>query len=439
MNIQGLGILICFLGFVVLMAKRWCPMALAYPLMALAIAIIVGLPIFGADGFFATMMDQGAVKNATHVAVCLASAWLGGMMLVTGISKRIIKLAAELGGDKPFLVTLLVIAAVALCMTTISGLGAVVMLGQIAIPILVNVGVPGLVAICAFLFAYAIGLTVNLGNWTYFATVTSAGFEDVKGFALTLMAITAATTVVAMIYMFKRSGLKFSYSDRTETPVEDNSDFDDSKVPFAALLTPLVPLALVLLPFIKVGTIASFNIALIYCIFSLWIFGKGEFKLGDLCNRVLNKAATEGITGAAMVIIQSTLCGVLTLVLGREEVTAVLQEAVGAVFPKSQIAFILFFAILAPLALFRGPTNIWGVGATIATLLVSTGTLTPNQVMAAYISCERTQVICDPTNTHNIWLSGYVGSDTITLLKKVLPWAWIMSALGVTVAGFMYF
>ena len=47
MNIQGLGILICFLGFVVLMAKRWCPMALAYPLMALAIAIIVGLLVIG--------------------------------------------------------------------------------------------------------------------------------------------------------------------------------------------------------------------------------------------------------------------------------------------------------------------------------------------------------------------------------------------------------
>ena len=59
--------------------------------------------------------------------------------------------------------------------------------------------------------------------------------------------------------------------------------------------------------------------------------------------------------------------------------------------------------------------------------------------MAAYISCERTQVISDPTNTHNIWISGYVGSDTITLLKKVLPWSWLMSAIGVTIAGMMFF
>ena len=437
MSIQSIGILLCFIAFVFLMMKRIMPMALAYPLMALGIAAIAGLPIFGPDGFFSTMMDQGSVKNATHVAVCLASAWLGGMMMVTGISKRIIKLAVELGGDKSFLVTILVILAVAICMTTISGLGAVVMLGQIAIPILLNVGVPGVVAASAFLFAYAIGLTVNMGNWTYFATVTSAGFQDVKAFAFTLMGITAAVTVIAMVYMFKRNGMKFSFAARTETAEEPESDFDDSKVPFAALITPLIPLVLVL--FTKCGTIASFNIALVYCIFALGIFAPGEFKLGDLCNRVLNKAATVGITGAAQVIIQSVLCGVLTLVLGREEVTVHLQGIVSSVFPHSQMGFIIFFALLAPLALFRGPTNIWGVGATIATLLVTTGTLAPAQVMAAYISCERTQVICDPTNTHNIWLSGYVGSDTITLLMKVLPWAWIMSACGVLVAGFMFF
>ena len=437
MSIQAIGIIISFIIFVILMMKRICPMAIGFPLMALAVAAIVGLPIFGEGGFFATMMDEGAVRNATHVSVLLASAWLGGMMMVTGISKRIIKLAAELGGDRPFLVTILVIIAVAACMTTISGLGAVVMLGSIAIPIMINVGVPGIVAASAFLFAYAIGLTVNMGNWAYFSTVTSAGFEDVQTFALILMGITAAVTLLAIIIMFKRYGVKFSFADRSAMPEgEDDCEFDDSKVPIPALFTPLVPLVLVL--FTNCGTVASFTIALFYCILSLSLFSK-QYRLSDMLNRVLMKAATVGITGAAIVVIQSVLCGVLLQVLATEEVSNALTGVVTMVFPKTQVAFILFFALLAPLALFRGPTNIWGVGAAIATMLVNIGILPANAVMAAYISCERTQVIADPTNTHNIWIAGYVGTDVMTLLRKVLPYSWLMSALGATVAGLMFF
>lgn len=180
------------------------------------------------------------------------------------------------------------------------------------------------------------------------------------------------------------------------------------------------------------------DIAIMYCIITLCVFSK-QYKLSDMLNRVLMKSATVGLTGAAIVLVQSVLCGVLVEVLSTAEVTAALEGIVASIFPKTQIAFIMFFAILAPLALFRGPTNIWGVGASIATLLVSIGVLPPTAVMAAYISCERTQVISDPTNTHNIWISGYVGSDTITLLKKVLPWSWLMSAIGVTIAGMMFF
>lgn len=436
MNLQTIGIIICFAIFVVLMFKRICPMAVGFPVMALAVAIICGIPMLGEEGFFTTMIEQGAVRNSTHIAVLMISAWLGGMMMVTGISKRIIKLAAELGGDRPFLVTILVIIAVAACMTTISGLGAVVMLGSIAVPIMINVGVPGLVAASAFLFAYAIGLTVNMGNWAYFASVTTATFDDVKAFAIILMGITAAITIISMIYMFKRNGIKFAYSDRTAEVPDDDCEFDDSKVPVLAIFTPIVPLMLVL--FTKIGTIASFCIALTYCIITLCVFSK-EYKLSDMLNRVLMKSATVGMNGAAVVMMQSVLCGVLIQVLSTEQVTIALQGVVSSVFPKTQLAFILFFAVLAPLALFRGPTNIWGVGASIATLLVNIGILPANAVMAAYISCERTQVISDPTNTHNIWIAGYVGSDTITLLKKVLPWSWLMSAVGATVAGLMFF
>ena len=77
MSIQTIGVILCFVVFVVLMMKRICPMAVAYPLMALAIAIIAGIPLLNQDrGFFSTLMESGAVRNSSHVAVLLISAWL---------------------------------------------------------------------------------------------------------------------------------------------------------------------------------------------------------------------------------------------------------------------------------------------------------------------------------------------------------------------------
>ena len=67
------------------------------------------------------------------------------------------------------------------------------------------------------------------------------------------------------------------------------------------------------------------------------------------------------------------------------------------------------------------------------------GILPATAVMCGFIACERMQVICDPTNSHNVWLANYVGTDTMTVLKKVFPFVWVLCAIAVVVSGFMWF
>lgn len=76
----------------------------------------------------------------TYVAI-LFSCWLSRILYRTGVSATIIKKAAELGGDKPFIVSLLLCVASVFLFTVLYGTGAVAMVGAIVLPIMLSVGV----------------------------------------------------------------------------------------------------------------------------------------------------------------------------------------------------------------------------------------------------------------------------------------------------------
>lgn len=423
-------ILILFLVFVYLLMRNIVSMTLAYPLLAIGISVVVGLPFFGDGGIMKTVIEAGAVKMSSHLVAIIFAAWLGAIMNSTGISKRIIKLAAELGGDRPFLVTVLVIVALAACYTTLSGLGSVIMIATIAIPILINVGVPALTAISIFNFTYAIGLQVNLTNWAYFHSLTGVGLDDIKTFALIMTGVTSAFTLAFTVYKFKKDGLKFSWA----AEYSDDLIERDAKVPTIALLTPLVPLFVTIA--FDFTIVTAFMTGILYCMITMVLFSK-EYSLKRMVDLV-QKGAKDGISEIAHVISYSIVTGMLIVVVTSPEVAEVMSGAVSAILPTTRIAYILFFALLVPLTLFRGPMNIWGLGAGVAGLMISVNVLPPQAIMCAYSSCERTQVISDPTNTYSIWLADYVGTDVITLLKNVFLWSWALSAVGIVLSAFMW-
>ena len=51
------------------------------------------------------------------------------------------------------------------------------------------------------------------------------------------------------------------------------------------------------------------------------------------------------------------------------------------ILPGTALMFILFFSILAPLALYRGPLNVWGLGLGIGAIMLSTGKLSAFALM----------------------------------------------------------
>jgi len=62
-----------------------------------------------------------------------------------------IKKGAELGGDKTLIVTLVLFIIASILFSVVNGLGTVIMVGTIVIPILVSVGVDKFTASALFL------------------------------------------------------------------------------------------------------------------------------------------------------------------------------------------------------------------------------------------------------------------------------------------------
>lgn len=132
------------IAIMALMVTRKMPMVVALIVLAIGICLIGGVPAIGVNadgqkiGFLDTVTVSGATKLATNIFI---AGWLGSVMEVTGITKTMIKKGAELGGDKPLVVTLILFAICSLLFNVIVGLGGVIMIGSIMVPILLAVGV----------------------------------------------------------------------------------------------------------------------------------------------------------------------------------------------------------------------------------------------------------------------------------------------------------
>ena len=432
--LQGSLIIVAFVIIAALMMTKKIPTLLALPLMAVVICIIAGVPAVGVDaegnsiGWLQTVVENGTVRMGSAIMAVIFGAWLGQLMNKTGVTENIIKKSAELGGDRPLIVTLIMVVACAVLFTTLSGLGSIIMVGSIVLPILISVGVPAMSAACIFLMAFTCGLTFNIANWKTFSSLFSLDIEQIKGFEIYMLAATAVATLILVFVEFKRNGVKFAFSAPVSepTPTKQLTGVRGA----LAMVTPLIPIILVAV--FKVPVCPAFMAGIIWIL----VFTSKSFSKAM---NTLVKTCYDGITDGGPAIILMIGIGILYLAVTHSMVKEVLNPFLLAVVPSSRIGYIIFFSLLAPLSLYRGPMNLFGLGSGIAALVIGLGTLSPLAVMGAFLAAERIQGCGDPTNTQNVWTANFVEVDVNGITKKLLPYLWAVAVIGVVVSAFIYF
>jgi hypothetical protein len=403
--VTGLLIVAVFVLLAAAMIARKLPALLAVPLMALATAALAG--VHDLSG----IVTQGAVKLAPVYATLFFGALLSRVVLSTGIAETLVTYAAEFGGDRPLVLSLLLCAVVALLFTSVQGLGAIIMIGTIVLPVMMTVGVPRALSATLFLLAFGLGFIFNITQWRFYITLFGVERATFASYALLLFAIQA---VVLVVYAVTQARATRDYA----TKVEPGPPPRKRAGPLA-LITPLIPL--VLFAGLGVDPIVGFAIAALY---------------GVLTTRpreivaLLVSSWIRGIEDVAPATILMIGIGMLFVASQTPQVSAALAPLVAAVAPRSPIAYVIVFGLLSPLALYRGPLNLYGVGIGVFTVLISLHVLAPIAIVAAVMAIVQVQNVCDPTNTQNVWVANFTGVSVERITRLTLGWQVGVATLG---------
>ena len=415
------------------------------------------------------VLEKGTWKLHIAIITVLFGSMLGQLINRTGIAKSLIKKTAELAGDKPLMIAISMTLVIALLFTVLGGLGAIIMVATIVFPIMLSIGITPMIAGCLFLLGLSLGGAFNFVNWQLYIDVLGLSQSDIISFAAPFGIFFFLIIIAFIIIEFKRENISlelFSYSFKSKPPSKFKKDVDvdallkearkkkniteekipkkaEDDVPWYALFTPIIPLVLVFgfkIYNIIVKPEMPFDFPIIPALMAGIIYGviTTKKKNTDSIN-VLTKSIFEGISLVAPAVALMIGIGMVVTAVMHESVRSVMAPLITFVMPTNAVYYIIFFTICAPMALYRGPLNIWGLGSGLIALMVSTGSIGAGAVMGALFSVGMIQGVCDPTNTHNVWIANFLALDIQKILKKTIVYMWVLAILGLFMAGIRYF
>ncbi len=426
-TVQVILILVVFFGAIALMMTKKLPAILALPLIGILVAAIAGVPFLtttAEDGqtICGYVIGTGSAKLASTMIVTMFGAIFAKVIEKQGIAETIIRKAAELAGDKPRAMAFALTAAIIVIFVGMSGAGPVIMVCTIAIPLLLSAGVAPVVASSLILMGITVGLMLNVSQYQMFIDTLGMTQAQVKSMGAILAVIGAVVTCAYILLKVKRTPVRSSWA----MPAAEKND--KAGVNIVALCTPILPFILVF--FFKMDALTSLIIAIVFTIL---------ITTPKKMVSVLSACFVEGIKDVAAVIGLMIGIGILLNGVTAVATTALIQPLVAAIIPKTAIGYVLLFAILSPLALYRGPLNMYGLGSGLATIMLAAGSMNPYAVGMALRCNTFVQCTSDPTNTQNVICADFANVDVNDILKSTLPFTMVMCLVGLIYSAIFIF
>ncbi len=486
---QTILLISVFVIMALLMFLRVIPALIALPLMAVLISLFGGVNFHDTIQF---VVGEGSLKLFTAYTIAMFGSMLSVILQKTGVAESFIKRGAELAGDNPWIIGIIMLSLITMLFTTLGGLGAIIMVATIVLPIMASVGLGPMTTVGIFLLGLSIGGTLNVGNWAVYIDVMGLSVSEIRPFALIMFSISFIAAIVYLTIQLYRDGqdlnlkkifgisfsiiltitaffviYNFVINDEIKSIVNEtfifigvslkyligisililffissmrafqNKNEVEAEVHWTSYFSPLIPLFLILL--FDIHFIAAFIIGLLYAFIS-------TYKKGRLNLFIQSIFEGGGVVMPAVVLmfgIGMLLVAIMGPGIQLEQypngwpVINLLRPLLTVIVPQSAFTYILIFTALAPLALYRGPLNVWGMGYGLAAVFLASG-LNPGAVMGLLLAVGQIQGISDPTNTHNVWLANEMRVDVQKVLWNTIPYTWILAFLGLVFAAWMF-
>lgn len=430
-------IIAIFLVSVIAMYRKKMNALIGLPLMALLIAFCAGIP---AESILNDIVSDGALRLHNPIVVIIFGATLAEVVKRSGIVEVLIKNTAEFLGDKKLLVTILLMLIVTLLFSVLGGLGAIVMVGSIVFPILISMGISKLNAACIFLMGISLGGTLNLMNWSLFTEVLKLSQTEILRYVLFFFPIALLISIAFVVLELRREGGTSFRALVLELKAESSREGPSA----FAYLTPVIPVVLVSLFGVRAlmsphpddafqfPIIAAMAIGICYGVLT------SPKSVGSKA-KLLSRSLFDGIANVAPAIALMFGIGMLLKAVAHPAVKALLATPAASLLPTSSLSYVILFTVAAPLALYRGPLNIWGMGSGLVAVIKDSGTIPAAAIMAALMAVGQIQGVSDPTNTYNVWIANYLGTDVVKIMKRTLLYMWVTALLGLVVAVLLYY
>ncbi|MFI7086641.1 TRAP transporter large permease subunit [Streptomyces anulatus] len=425
---MGVVILLVMAAGVAAMLTRRLPTAFALVILAVVIAFVAGAPLTGENSVLDTVLQEGApALGATMIAILLGS-WLGRLLDETGIAGTLVRKIVEFGGDRPVVVALGVLAVSTLVGTVTGSAPAAMLAGIIGIPAMIAVGIPKVTAAGTILMGIAAGMPFELPIWQFFSTALELPVETVRGFMIKLFPFALAAAVLFVLIETRRRGVEHAWSLKSASakPVSRRKQLGDA--PWYALLTPVVPLVLAL----------GFEVAILPSMLAGILFALVTTTRPREMNKRLLRTLYGSFEVAAAPIVLFIAIGILLAAVKLPGAVESLEPLVKAVSPQNPVLFVLVFTLLVPLCLYRGPLNVFGLGAGIAGVLIAAGIYPAVAVLGLATSYNQVFGVSDPTSTQTVWSAQYAGVTPQQVMLRTLPYVWAVALGGFCVTAASY-
>jgi hypothetical protein len=450
---------------VALMYSRLISALLALPIMAIVIAAIGGI---SADDIMKTVINGGVMKLHVAYATTIIGAILAELINKHGIAKALVRWVAEYSGDNPFLLGIFLVLITALLFSSLGGLGAVIMVGTVILPVMLSLGFDSKAAGALYLFGISLGGMFNLANWQLYMEVLRISQTEIIAYVLPFaLGIFFIISIFLLIELKQLRNLKYIFiialligfyyinehnrlivsgnviaGNLPDNTLSHSSIFafiiaficlciyaliryirKDNNLSGLAFLTPVVPLVLVLCCHWDI--ISAFIAGILYGVLVTW--SRQSVNL-------LTRSIIEGAAAVVPAVVLMMGIGMLLMAVMHPNIANAMEPLIKYIVPTHAMSYVLVFTLVAPLALYRGPLSLWGMGSGIVVLIQKATTLSSQALMSMLMSVGQLQGICDPTNTHNVWIATYLGVDTLSLLKKTLIYTWVAVFFGLVLA-----
>ncbi|RDG38782.1 TRAP transporter large permease subunit [Streptomyces corynorhini] len=424
---MGIVILIIMAAGVAAMLTKKLPTAFALVLLGVVIAFVAGAPLTGENSVFDTVLQEGAPMLAATMIAILLGSWLGKLLDETGIAGTLVRKIVEFGGDRPTVVALGVLAVSTLIGTVTGSAPAAMLAGIIGIPAMIAVGIPKVTAAGTILMGIAAGMPFELPIWQFFSSALELPVPEVRGFMIKLFPFALFAAVMFVLVESRRRGVEHAWAFRTETPRtkagKRRARLGDA--PWYALLTPVVPLVLAL----------GFDIAIIPSLLAGVVYALVTTTRPRDMNRRLLRTLYGGFEVAAAPITLFVAIGILLAAVKLPGAVDALAPLVKAVSPQNPVLFVVVFTVLVPLCLYRGPLNVYGLGAGIAGVLIAAGIYPAVAVLGITASYNQVFGVADPTSTQTVWSAQYAGVGPQQVMARTLPYVWFVALGGFCVTA----